>query len=130
DFEGKIRYHLGKASVAADALSRNERANPLRVPSDESERNITDPLVVVFDSLVTDYDSVDESLVCSNPLPLLEKLAGAEPVSKLKIIKSILKSNSIFKAKILKSFIINEPSLAPAKGNISTLVSKTIQLLL
>ncbi|GKC37380.1 hypothetical protein Tco_1049764 [Tanacetum coccineum] len=31
DFDGKIRYHLGKASVAADALSRNERAKPLRV---------------------------------------------------------------------------------------------------
>ncbi|GJS56603.1 hypothetical protein Tco_0629965 [Tanacetum coccineum] len=30
DFDGKIRYHIGKASVAADALSRNERAKPLR----------------------------------------------------------------------------------------------------
>ncbi|GJY57889.1 hypothetical protein Tco_0457781 [Tanacetum coccineum] len=30
DFDGKIRYHFGKASVAADALSRNERAKPLR----------------------------------------------------------------------------------------------------
>ncbi|GJV98424.1 hypothetical protein Tco_1553676 [Tanacetum coccineum] len=31
DFDGKIRYHPGKASVAADALSKNERAKPLRV---------------------------------------------------------------------------------------------------
>ncbi|GJW73720.1 retrovirus-related pol polyprotein from transposon TNT 1-94 [Tanacetum coccineum] len=31
DFDGKIRYHPRKASIAADALSRNERANPLRV---------------------------------------------------------------------------------------------------
>ncbi|GJR86694.1 hypothetical protein Tco_0210705 [Tanacetum coccineum] len=31
DFDCKIRYHPGKASVAADALSKNERAKPLRV---------------------------------------------------------------------------------------------------
>ncbi|GJU93828.1 hypothetical protein Tco_1318584 [Tanacetum coccineum] len=30
DFDCKIRYHPGKASVAADALSINERAKPLR----------------------------------------------------------------------------------------------------
>ncbi|GKE72808.1 hypothetical protein Tco_1534849 [Tanacetum coccineum] len=31
DFDGKIRYHLGKASIASDALSKNERAKPLRI---------------------------------------------------------------------------------------------------
>ncbi|GJX78913.1 hypothetical protein Tco_0327062 [Tanacetum coccineum] len=31
DFDGKIRYHPRKASVAAGALSRNERAKPLKL---------------------------------------------------------------------------------------------------
>ncbi|GJS45417.1 retrovirus-related pol polyprotein from transposon TNT 1-94 [Tanacetum coccineum] len=60
----------------------------------ESQRNITDPLVAVTDFSVTDYDSADESLVCSTPLPLL------------------------------KSVIINEPSSAHVKGNKSSSASK------
>ncbi|GJV14959.1 retrovirus-related pol polyprotein from transposon TNT 1-94 [Tanacetum coccineum] len=96
-----------------------------KVPSEESERNTIDLSVAISDSSVTDYDSADESSVYSTPLPPLEKLAGAEPVYGPKTIKSILKSNSTFKVEILKSVIINEPSSAPAKGNISILVSKT-----
>ncbi|GJW87666.1 hypothetical protein Tco_0163006 [Tanacetum coccineum] len=72
-----------------------------------------------------DYDSADESSVYNTPLPPLEKLAGAEPVSGPKTIKSILKSESTFKAGTLKGAIISEPSTAPAKDNISTSVSKT-----
>ncbi|GJS38170.1 retrovirus-related pol polyprotein from transposon TNT 1-94 [Tanacetum coccineum] len=39
----------------------------------ESQRNTTDPPVVVTNSSVTDYDSADESFVCSTLLPLLKK---------------------------------------------------------
>ncbi|GKC18715.1 hypothetical protein Tco_1020865 [Tanacetum coccineum] len=72
----------------------------------------------------SDYDSADESLVCSTTLPPLEKLAGVEPVFGTKTIKSNLKSNSTFKAEALKGVIINEPSSAPAKGNKSASASK------
>nr|GEV06722.1 retrovirus-related Pol polyprotein from transposon TNT 1-94 [Tanacetum cinerariifolium] len=66
--------------------------------------------IAVTDSSATDYDSADESLVCSIPLPLLKKLDGAEPISRPKTIKSILRSKSIFKAKALKDVTINKPS--------------------
>ena len=33
DYDCEIKYHLGKANVAADALSRKERLKPLRVRS-------------------------------------------------------------------------------------------------
>nr|GEW46207.1 hypothetical protein [Tanacetum cinerariifolium] len=66
-----------------------------------------------------------DSEVYSTHLPPLEKLVGVKPVSRPKITKSILKSDSTFKAEILKSVIINELSSAPAKDNISISVSKT-----
>ncbi|GJV22489.1 hypothetical protein Tco_1371509 [Tanacetum coccineum] len=95
-----------------------------RILLTESQRNTIDPLVVVTDSFATDYDSADESSVCSTPIPLLEKLVGAEPISGPKTIKSILKSNSTFKVEALKGVIINEPSSAHAKGNKSALALK------
>nr|GEX09601.1 hypothetical protein [Tanacetum cinerariifolium] len=59
------------------------------------------------------------------PLPPLEKLTGAELVSDPKTIKSILKSKSTFKAETLKGIKIKQPSSAPARGNKSSLASKT-----
>ncbi|GJR86387.1 hypothetical protein Tco_0210398 [Tanacetum coccineum] len=50
DFDGKIRYHLGKASVAADALSRNERAKPLRQVLDMSKDEGRLPEAIRFTS--------------------------------------------------------------------------------
>ncbi|GJU73513.1 retrovirus-related pol polyprotein from transposon TNT 1-94 [Tanacetum coccineum] len=44
----------------------------------ESQRNTTDPFVVVTDSSATDYDSADESSVCSTPLPPLKKIISLE----------------------------------------------------
>nr|GEX45739.1 retrovirus-related Pol polyprotein from transposon TNT 1-94 [Tanacetum cinerariifolium] len=45
----------------------------------ESQIKVTDPSVTVTGSSAIDYDSANESLVCNTPLPLREKLAGAEP---------------------------------------------------
>ncbi|GKD73345.1 retrovirus-related pol polyprotein from transposon TNT 1-94, partial [Tanacetum coccineum] len=68
--------------------------------------------------------NVDESSICSTPLPPLKKLDGAELISGPKTIKSILRSNSTFKVETLKGVKINEPSSAPAKGNKSSQASK------
>ncbi|GKE40363.1 retrovirus-related pol polyprotein from transposon TNT 1-94, partial [Tanacetum coccineum] len=73
-----------------------------KVPSNESQKNTTDHSVVFSDSPVTDYDSANDSSVYSTPLPPLEKLTSAKPISGPKTIKSILKSNSTFKAETLK----------------------------
>nr|GEU87301.1 retrovirus-related Pol polyprotein from transposon TNT 1-94 [Tanacetum cinerariifolium] len=71
-----------------------------------------------------DTDSADESSVCSTPISPLKKLDGAEPISRPKTIKLILRSKSTFKGQTLKGVIINEPSSALAKDNKSSLASK------
>ncbi|GJX51532.1 hypothetical protein Tco_0278377 [Tanacetum coccineum] len=86
-----------------------------KIPSVESQRNTTDPSVAVTESLATNYDSADESSVYSTPLPPLNKLDGAKPISRPKTIKSILKSKFTFKAESLKGIILNEPSSSEAK---------------
>ncbi|GJT94064.1 hypothetical protein Tco_1082909 [Tanacetum coccineum] len=62
-----------------------------RIIPTESQVNTNDPSVVITDSSATEYDSADESSICSTPLLPLEKLVGVEPVSGPKTIKSILK---------------------------------------
>ncbi|GJR13677.1 putative reverse transcriptase domain-containing protein [Tanacetum coccineum] len=37
DYDCEIRYHLGKANVVADALSRKERIEPLRIKNIEAK---------------------------------------------------------------------------------------------
>ncbi|GJU59643.1 retrovirus-related pol polyprotein from transposon TNT 1-94 [Tanacetum coccineum] len=75
----------------------------------KSQRNPIDPLVDVPDSSATIYDSADESSVCSTPLPPLKKLDSVEPISGPKIIKSILRSKSTFKAEAFKTCDIRKP---------------------
>nr|GEW26773.1 retrovirus-related Pol polyprotein from transposon TNT 1-94 [Tanacetum cinerariifolium] len=127
-------YLLGNSSEGILFIGRDDGDTRIRrsvnlfivigiLPS-ESQRNIIDSTVAVTDSSATDYDSTDESSVCSIPLPPLKKLDGAEPISGPKTLKSILRSKSTFKSKALKDVTINELSSAPAKGNKSSLALK------
>ncbi|GJS60424.1 hypothetical protein Tco_0655208 [Tanacetum coccineum] len=87
--------------------------NTGRILPAESQRNTINPSVVVTNSLVIEYDSIDESSVYSTPLPPMKKLDGAEPIFGSKTIKSILRSKSTFKAETLKSVKIeDDPPLA------------------
>ncbi|GJU03419.1 hypothetical protein Tco_1113757 [Tanacetum coccineum] len=83
--------NIPKSSKTEDSTLPNQDTD--EVPSNESQRNITDPLVVVSNSSATNYDSTDKSSVCSAPLLLLKKFNG---------------------------ITINEPSLAPARGKHSS----------
>ncbi|GJS29680.1 hypothetical protein Tco_0490300 [Tanacetum coccineum] len=68
--------------------------NTGRILPAESQRNTTDPSVAITDSSATDYDSADESSVCSTPLPPLENgwiisiRRGIKPRNPQHVIKS------------------------------------------
>ncbi|GJS77189.1 hypothetical protein Tco_0727070 [Tanacetum coccineum] len=115
---------LGIDQLTEDTSSSGPK-DPVFVKSlvDNSEVSITGSnkpnLSEAEDSTLSNHDTG------KHPLPPLEKLTGAEPVSGPKTIKSIFKSKSTFKAKTLKGITINEPSSAPARGNKSSSVSKT-----
>nr|GEU48189.1 hypothetical protein [Tanacetum cinerariifolium] len=132
----KVKANLALLSFSASAsnsyLSKNKGLHAKKYEWDEEEVSLDEnegievkALMALADDERVYVGKENESSVCSTPLSSLEKLVGAIFVSGLKTIKSILKSNSTFKTKTLKGVIINEPSSAPAKVNISTLVSKT-----
>ncbi|GJR01649.1 hypothetical protein Tco_0524633 [Tanacetum coccineum] len=96
------------SSGQKDLVSEKSSANDTKVSIPGVEKHmLSEAEVAVTDSSTTDYDSMDESLVCSTPLPSMKKLDGVEPVSGQKTIKSILKSKSTFKVEALKGVIIN-----------------------
>ncbi|GJW09895.1 hypothetical protein Tco_1575722 [Tanacetum coccineum] len=88
-----------------------------RIIPAESQRNSTNLPVTVIDSSETEYDSTNESSVCSTSFPPMKKPGDAEPVIEPKNIKTTLKLILTFKSKALKGIIQNEPSSAPAQEN-------------
>nr|GEU45231.1 hypothetical protein [Tanacetum cinerariifolium] len=105
------------SSGLKDIVFVKSSVDDTKILPSESQRNTTDSSVTVTDSSATDYDSADESSVCSIHLPPLKKLDDAGPISGPKTIKSILRLKSTFKAEALKDVTINKPSSAHAKGN-------------
>ncbi|GJV11394.1 hypothetical protein Tco_1352935 [Tanacetum coccineum] len=83
----------------------------------ESQKNSTNPPVAITDSSESEYDSENESSICSTFFPPLKKPGNAETVSGPKAVKKTLKSISTFKAEALKGIIPNKPSSAPAKNS-------------
>ncbi|GJZ17892.1 hypothetical protein Tco_0554015 [Tanacetum coccineum] len=110
---------LGIDQLTEDT-SNSRPKDPVFVKSsaDNSEVSITGSnkpkLSEAEDSTLLNHDTG------KHPLPPLEKLTGAELVSRPKNIKSILKSKYTFKAET-----INEPSSTLARGNKSSSTSKT-----
>ncbi|GJX85168.1 hypothetical protein Tco_0335942 [Tanacetum coccineum] len=122
---------LGIDQLTEDTF-RSGAKDPVFVKSstDNSEVSITGcnkhKLSEAEDFTLSNHDTGKHG---STPLPPLEKLTGAEPVSGPKTIKSILKSKSTFKAETLKGVTINEPSSTLARGKVLQLL-RLIQLLL
>ncbi|GJT78218.1 hypothetical protein Tco_1044943 [Tanacetum coccineum] len=118
-----LRNELKELSSITEACSGPKDLKFVKSSIDNSEVSIIGSnkpkLSEVEDYTLSNHDTG------KHPLPILEKLIGAEHVSGPKTIKSILKSKSIFKAETLKGIIINEPSTAPARGNRSSSTSKT-----
>nr|GFA99778.1 retrovirus-related Pol polyprotein from transposon TNT 1-94 [Tanacetum cinerariifolium] len=75
----------------------------------ESQRNTTDPLVSIIDSLATDYDSVDDSSVYNTLLLLLQKLDAPARGNKS---SSALKVNSASAGKLKSVKIEDDHPLA------------------
>ncbi|GJQ89785.1 putative reverse transcriptase domain-containing protein [Tanacetum coccineum] len=69
DYDCDIRYHLGKANVMADALSRKERNRPLRVqalcntPKSGWQRNIEYPRALLHRSIAQDMRTTTKRVV-------------------------------------------------------------------
>nr|GEY56069.1 hypothetical protein [Tanacetum cinerariifolium] len=128
DFEAK--YHKIKTKLALLSSSASAPSSSLgknkgliaemydwddeEVSSDENEVTKVKSLMALTDeekllvgkesvTNATDYDSADESSVCSTPLPPLKKLDGVEPISGPKTFKSMLKSKSTIKFETLKA---------------------------
>nr|GEU72420.1 retrovirus-related Pol polyprotein from transposon TNT 1-94 [Tanacetum cinerariifolium] len=135
---GEERVPISKESVRngewIKISMKKELTNSLKIPpalgqmfvkslADNLEESIIgsnkSKLSETEDSTMSNHDT------SKHPLPPLEKLTGAEPVSGTKTIKSILKSKSTFKDETLKGITINVPSLAHARGNKGSSASKT-----
>nr|GEV85502.1 hypothetical protein [Tanacetum cinerariifolium] len=111
-------YEWDEEDVSSDDNKMTEEKVLMALADEESTAELNNPgYLKLKDSLCQTMTLVESFQLSHNTtLPPLEKLVGVEPIFGPKTIKSILKSNSTFKAKSSKGVIINEPSSAHAKG--------------
>nr|GEV92769.1 hypothetical protein [Tanacetum cinerariifolium] len=107
DFQDSLDYKEGTRSSHKylNELEEEYQARALLDKSKSKQIPTQKEKILGIDQLPEDTTSSrpNHDTVCSTPLPPLEKFAGAKPVSGPKTTKSILKSNSTFKAKTLKA---------------------------
>ncbi|GJR44455.1 retrovirus-related pol polyprotein from transposon TNT 1-94 [Tanacetum coccineum] len=117
--KAKLALLSSSALASKASMVKNKGLIAQAYEWDEEEVSSDDNEMVEVHTLLEMEDNDDRKnyLDYFTTLPSLKKLAGAEPVSEPKTIKSILKLNSTFKAEALKGVTINEPSSAPAKGS-------------
>ncbi|GJY30269.1 hypothetical protein Tco_0413764 [Tanacetum coccineum] len=88
----------------------------------ESQVKITDPIVAITNSSANEYDSTNESSVCSTPLSPLVKLAGAGPISGPKTINPA-KGNKNVSASKRNSTPISKPKNVKIEDDIPLSIS-------
>ncbi|GJY25336.1 retrovirus-related pol polyprotein from transposon TNT 1-94 [Tanacetum coccineum] len=123
-FKSKLALLNSSASDPSSSSSKNKGLIAKMFDWDEKEVSSDENEVTEVKALMA-LASKERNFVSKHPFPPLEKLTHVELVSGQKTIKLILKSKSTFKAETLKDITINEPFSAPARGNKSSLVSKT-----
>nr|GEU76433.1 hypothetical protein [Tanacetum cinerariifolium] len=99
-----------RLSEAEDFILPNHDTG--KVLPDESQRNTTDPSVVVTHSSVTDYDLADESLVYSAPLPPLEKMASTKLKETLLAFEQwMLKAHDLYQKLLAQTWDVPGPEV-------------------
>ncbi|GJU30880.1 hypothetical protein Tco_1174469 [Tanacetum coccineum] len=116
-----LGVEVPSSSGQQDSVLVKSSTEDFTVPFQITERTL--PIESQNNSPALDYDSSVESPVYDNSLPPLERLEIAEPISRLRDIKSILKSKSNFKQEIFKDIFFKPSSVQTKDKHVSVSAS-------